>query len=107
MFIRRAAATLLVDVQLAVRSGSWIVSRSHNPFPAIRTLETVLVSPASDDAVTDAVDALHGFMGQAMMAGEACMPGYEQFELGDIHPQLLIDAPVEAANDDLPLRRAA
>lgn len=111
MFIRRTAAVLLVDAEMAIRSGSWIVSRTHNPLPAMASLELMLASPASDDTVSDAVDVLYAVMGEAMMAGEAMIPGYEQFEIGDIHPELLIDTPAEApiaANDaSTPLRRAA
>jgi hypothetical protein len=108
MFIRRAAATLLVDVQMAIRSGAWTPSRTHSPFPALTALDRALTTVASDDEVSDAVDALYGIMGDAMMAGEATIAGYEQFELGDIHPALLVEASVGAANDDaLPLRRAA
>lgn len=108
MFIRRAAATLLVDVEMAIRSGDWTPSRTHSPFGAMAKLEEVLASPASDDAVSDAVDGLHIVLGNAMMAGEAVIAGYEQFEIGDIHPDLIVTAPVPAANDDtVPLRRAA
>lgn len=111
MFIRRTAATLLVDAQLAIDSGNWIVSRTHNPHPAIARLERVLASPASDDEVSDAVDALHAVMGDAQMAGELATAGYEQFELADIHPDHVVEDAVAttaaAANDDAPLRRAA
>jgi hypothetical protein len=111
MFIRRTAATILVDAQLAIDSGSWIVTRTHNPHPAIARLERILASPASDDDVSDAVDALYLVMGQAQMAGDLATAGYEQYELADIHPALAIDeaAPVLAtpANDVAPLRRAA
>lgn len=111
MFIRRTAATLLVDAQMAIRSGSWVVSRSHNPFPAMERLETTLASPASDDDVSDALDALYVIMGDAMMAGEAMIAGFEQFELSDIHPELIVEtvaeAPVAANDAHIPLRRAA
>jgi len=109
MFIRRTAATILVDAQMAVRSGSWIVTRTHNPHPAMDRLEVLLASPASDDAISDAVDALHLVVGKAMMAGDLATDGFEQFDLADIHPDLLhADAEVPvAANDAMPLRRAA
>ena len=109
MFIRRTAATILVDARMAVRSGSWIVTRTHNPHPAMDRLEGLLSSPASDDAIADAVDALHLVIGQALMAGDLATDGFEEFDLADIHPDLL-HADVEvpgAANDVMPLRRAA
>lgn len=109
MFIRRAAATLAVDVQMAIRSGAWTPSRTNSPFAALDRLETLLASPASDDDVSDAVDALYLVMGTAMMAGEAMIDGYEQFDLVDAHPELIVEVAetAVAANDDAPLRRAA
>lgn len=110
MFVRRAAAMLLVDCQMAIRSGAWTPTRSANPFPAIATLGAILSSPASDDVVADAADALYAVLGEAMMAGEAVVPGYEQFELADAAPLHLADVLPEAANDapaTLPLPRAA
>lgn len=108
MFIRRAAATLLVDVEMAIRSGDWTPSRTHSPFAAMANLERTLASPATDDDVSDALDGLHIILGNAMMAGEAAVAGYEQFEIGDIHPDIIVPAPAPAANDDAaPLRRAA
>lgn len=109
MSIRRSAATLLVDCQMAIRTGAWTPTLTHSPTMAMLILEMALCSPLSDDDVSEAVDGLYAVIGDAMMAGECAMPGYEQFELVDIHPQLLIDAPAAtAANDDAaPLKRAA
>lgn len=107
MFIRRAAATLLVDAQMAIRSGAWTPSLTHSPTMAMLILEMALASPLSDDDVAQAADALQTVIGEAMMAGEACMPGYEQFELGDVHPELIVETPAAANDDVLPLRRAA
>ena len=110
MFIRHTAAVLLVDAQMALRSGSWIVNEARNPEAAIQELEKISTSPASDEAITEVVDRLYAIMGEAQMAGELMTNGFEQFHLSDIHPEQIIDTvePVAiAANDSQQLRKAA
>lgn len=107
MFTRRNAAILLVDAQMALRSGSWIVDDARNPAVAIGSLERTLASPASDEIVADVMDKLYTVMGEAQMAGELMTQGYEQYQLGDILPELIITVPAIAANDVAPLPKAA
>ena len=107
MFTRRKAAVLLVDAQMALRSGSWIVNDTRNPTDAISSLERTLASPASDESVADAMDVLYAVMGEAQMAGELMTDGFEQYQLGDILPELIIPVPVVVANDIAQLPKAA
>lgn len=108
MFIRRTAATMLVDATMALRTGDWhTVTRGNCPRAAIARLETLLAEPSTEDQVTDGVDALYAVIGRAVQAGELTIAGHEQFDLLDAHPALEIVAQTVAANDDVPLRKAA
>ena len=110
MFLRRTAATMLVDAEMAVRSGSWIIGRGLDPLPAMSRVDAMLAVPTSEDELSDAVDRLHSVMGDAMMAGDLTIEGYETFEIGDVYPNLPSYAPAEmpvAANDAVPMRKAA
>lgn len=101
-FSRRSAARLLVDVEMSLRSGRWIVGDA-DPASAIVELDAVLCSPSSDAAVDASADRLSSIINQAMIDGVCTMPGYEQCEPGDLaeiaHPT--------AANDIHPALRAA
>jgi len=108
MFIRRAAAVMLVDAEMALSTGDWhTVTRGNCPRAAMRRLDALLNAPAGEDAVSDAVDALYEIIGRAIQAGELVAPGHEQFHLLDAHPALEITAQPVADNDDEPLRKAA
>lgn len=110
MFLRRTAATMLVDAEMAVRSGSWIIGRGLDPLPAMRGLDLMLQAPSHEDDLSDAVDRLHKVMGDAMMAGDLAIPGYETFEIADVYPNLPSHEPVDplvAANDAVALPKAA
>lgn len=109
MFIRRAAATLIVDATMALRTGDWHnVTRGNCPHAAIARLETLLDTAAGEDQMSDGVDALYAIMGRAAQAGELIMPGFEQFNLLETCPALEIQAlPVAVNDDDMPLRKAA
>lgn len=108
MIVRRNAAMLLVDCQMALRSGAWTPTRSASPFAGMATLERMLASPASDESISNAADALYDVLGQAMMAGEAAVPGYEQFELGDLTDTLFAEeVSPKAANENEAMRTAA
>lgn len=110
MFLRRTAATMLVDAEMAVRSGSWIIARGLDPLPAMSRVELLLAAPSREDDLSDAVDGLHKVMGDAMMAGDLAIPGYETFEIADVYPKLpayeAADPPA-AANDAHDLKKAA
>lgn len=111
MFIRRSAATTLVDAQMALRSGSWTPVRGCDPISAMTDLEAILQEIASDDQVAEAADRLTAIVQEAVMAGDCQAFGFEQFEMSDAHPRLAAMQPVEtpvAANDvAAPLKRAA